>query len=42
MARSLNALDENLAIIRGSFKGTIDVANDLSCYPIVGQGRATW
>jgi hypothetical protein len=33
MARSLDVLDENLALIRKSFKGKIDVAKDLSCYP---------
>jgi ribonuclease BN (tRNA processing enzyme) len=34
MARSLNVLDENLAIIRKQFKGPIDVAKDMSCYPL--------
>ncbi|MEP7043008.1 MAG: MBL fold metallo-hydrolase [Dokdonella sp.] len=36
MARSLHTLDENLAVIRRTFKGRIDVANDLSCYPLEG------
>jgi hypothetical protein len=31
MARSLNVLDENLALIRQHYKGPITVADDLMC-----------
>lgn len=34
MARSLNTLDDNLAAIRASYRGPVEVATDLACYPL--------
>lgn len=34
MARSLDTLAENLAIMRRNYHGPIDVAKDLGCYPV--------
>jgi ribonuclease BN (tRNA processing enzyme) len=36
MARSLITLDANIAQIRKDFRGPIEVANDLACYPVGG------
>lgn len=38
MARSLNVLDANLAIMRRDYSGPIDVARDLVCYPVGPNG----
>lgn len=40
MARSLNTLAENLAIMRHDYHGPIDVAKDLACYSIGDTARA--
>ena len=34
MARSINALDRSLEILRQHYSGPIDVARDLECYPV--------
>ena len=34
MARSIDTLDANLALIRQRYSGPIDVAHDLACYPL--------
>ncbi|MBQ3301386.1 MAG: MBL fold metallo-hydrolase [Eggerthellaceae bacterium] len=34
MARSLRTLDANIALIRKSYTGKLDIATDLACYPV--------
>lgn len=40
MARSLDSLPENLAIIRRAYAGPLDVASDLACYPVAAASIA--
>lgn len=40
MARTLNHLDQHIAEVRSHYAGSLEIASDLSCYP-VAAGKAT-